>query len=116
MTKSLPPDVMHEMLEGVFPLTMKHVICEAHRQKHITITGLNEELQKFCISQNDKTNKPLLPSLQIAGKIYTSISRTTCSHILSSDDRGFGAVLTPKCHYLVHYPRLILMYGPFHSL
>lgn len=33
VTKSLPPDVMHDMLEGVFPLTMKHVICEAHRQR-----------------------------------------------------------------------------------
>lgn len=24
----------------------------------------------------------------------------------------FGNVLTPKCHYLIHYPRLILMNGP----
>lgn len=34
VTKSLPPDIMHDMLEGVFPLTLKHVICKAHIQKH----------------------------------------------------------------------------------
>lgn len=28
----------------------------------------------------------------------------------------FGAVLTPKCHYLVHYARLMSMYGPLRSL
>ncbi len=30
VTKSMPQDIMHDMLEGVLPLTMKHVICEAH--------------------------------------------------------------------------------------
>ncbi len=28
----------------------------------------------------------------------------------------FGNVLTPKCHYLIHYPRLIAMYGPLRFL
>lgn len=26
----------------------------------------------------------------------------------------FGDVIAPKCHYLVHYARLIEMYGPVH--
>lgn len=28
----------------------------------------------------------------------------------------FGNALTPKCHYLIHYPRLILMNGPLRPL
>lgn len=33
--KSLPPHIMHDMLEGVFPLTLKHVTCEAYKNKSI---------------------------------------------------------------------------------
>lgn len=54
--------MMLDMLEGVLPLTMKHAICEAHRQKHITIAELNEELKKFCLGQNDRANKSVLLS------------------------------------------------------
>lgn len=25
----------------------------------------------------------------------------------------FGNVITPKCHYIIHYARLIAMYGPY---
>lgn len=35
---------------------------------------------------------------------------------LSEMTEVFGSVLTPKCHYLVHYPRLMLMCGPLRSL
>lgn len=28
----------------------------------------------------------------------------------------FGNVITPKCHYLIHYPRLMSMFGPLRSL
>lgn len=168
VTKSLPPDVMHDMLEGVLPLTMKHVICQAHRQKHITIAELNEELQKFCIGQNDKANKPVLLSerlLKTSGIVGTATQKwclfrllpflmghrippgskywhvfLVCREIadivmapkvrkdelayleilvhafLSEMTEVFGNVLTPKCHYLVHYPRLMCMYGPLRSL
>ncbi|KAJ8346571.1 hypothetical protein SKAU_G00279720 [Synaphobranchus kaupii] len=79
VTKCLPPDIMHDMLEGVFPLTMKHVICEAHRQKHITITEINEELEKICIGQNDKANKPVLLSAQLHTKgIVGTASQKWC--------------------------------------
>ncbi len=35
---------------------------------------------------------------------------------LSEMTEIFGTVLTPKCHYLLHYSRLLLMYGLLHSL
>ncbi|MGL5674006.1 MAG: hypothetical protein ACRDC9_13165, partial [Plesiomonas shigelloides] len=167
VTKSLPPDIMHDMLEGVFPLTLKHVIHEAHKQKYITITEINEELQKFSFGQNDKANKLVLLSerlLQTSGIIGTAAQKwclfrllpfimgdrvppgtrywhvfLLCKEIadivmaaklrkdelanlavlvhalLSEMTEVFGSVLTPKCHYLIHYPRLMLMYGPLRS-
>lgn len=87
VTKSLPPDIMHDMLEGVFPLTLKHVICEAHKQKHITITEINEELQKFSFGQNDKASKPVLLSerlLQTSGIIGTAAQKWCLFRLLSS--------------------------------
>ena len=50
---------MHDLLEGVIPLVLKLVISRAHAEKHITIKEINEELQKICIGQNDKANKPV---------------------------------------------------------
>lgn len=38
------------------------------------------------------------------------------SEILSCTVEEFGDVLTPKCHYLIHYSRLLLCYGPLRSL
>lgn len=38
------------------------------------------------------------------------------SEFLLSMTEQFGSVVTPKCHYLIHYSRLMLSYGPLHSL
>lgn len=59
VTKCLPPDVMHVLLEGVLPLAMKLVICKAHNQKHITIHEINDELKNVNIWKNDRPNKPV---------------------------------------------------------
>lgn len=59
VTGALPPDIMHDLLEGVIPLVMKLVIGKAYTEKHITIQEINEELQKIHIGQNDKENKPV---------------------------------------------------------
>lgn len=49
VTISLPPDVMHDFLEGVAPLVLRLVVCKAHQEKHITIQELNDELRKMSI-------------------------------------------------------------------
>lgn len=41
VTKAFPPDIMHDLLEGVFPLVLKLVVCQAHKEKHITIQEIN---------------------------------------------------------------------------
>ncbi len=54
VTTSLPPDVMHDFLEGVVPLVLRLVLSKAHREKVITIQEFNEELRKLAFGQNDK--------------------------------------------------------------
>lgn len=34
VTTSLPPDGMHDFLEGVAPLVLRLVVCKAHQEKH----------------------------------------------------------------------------------
>lgn len=65
VTKTFPPDLMHDLLEGVIPLIIKLVLSWAHREKHITIQEVNNELEKLSIGQNDKRNKPVHLSEQI---------------------------------------------------
>ena len=51
------PDIMHDLLEGVIPLVLKIVVCQAHKEKHITIQEINEELQHLAIGQNAKKKR-----------------------------------------------------------
>lgn len=48
---SLPPDVMHDFLEGVVPLVLRLVLSKAHREKVITIQEFNEELRNLLLDR-----------------------------------------------------------------
>lgn len=121
VTKTFPPDIMHDLLEGVIPLTIKLVVCQAHKEKHVTIQEINEELQQLSIGQNDAKNRPvqlserLMQNSGIAGESLSILSLLVCEFLGKMKDT-FGNVITPKCHYMIHYPRLITMHGPLHSL
>ncbi|KAL2086106.1 hypothetical protein ACEWY4_017165 [Coilia grayii] len=167
VTQGFPPDVMHDILEGVMPLVVKLVLREAREEKHITLHEFNDKLKHMCFGKNDTQNRPVpitenhlrksivgsasqkwclfrvLPMLMAhqipPGSAYWNVyllSREIVEIILASQFRRndlvnlkmlieefltemsnvFGNVLTPKCHYLLHYPRLILMYGPLRYL
>ena len=164
--KCLPPDVMHDLLEGVIPLVMKLVICKAHTEKHITINEVNDELKHINLGKNDRQNKPvelsetILRNSGIAGSasqiwclfrplpflmahhiptgsqywyvfllcseivaMATEVRKDELAHLnllveefLVDTAEVFGDVLTPKCHFLIHYSRLLLMFGPLRPL
>ena len=167
VTTSLPPDAMHDLLEGVIPLVLKLVISKAHTEKHITVTELNEELRKLSIGQNDKRNKPVkiserVKTVGVSGSasqkwclfrllpfamahrvpfnceywnvflLLREISDIVMAHKAKKEELPllnvlvytflnklkdvFGGVMTPKCHYLIHYARLIEQYGPLRLL
>lgn len=65
VTTSLPPNIMHDLLEEVIPLVVELVISKAHTERHITIREVKEEMQTLCIGQNEKKNKPV----QLSGRL-----------------------------------------------
>lgn len=167
-TTAFPPDIMHDILEGVVPVILKLVICQSHKEKLITIPEINSELQHLAIGQNDLKNKPvqllerllqnatmsgsaaqkwclfrLLPFImashvpkdcsywhvylmcrEIVDIVFASkLNRELLSYLklltvdfLNELKRLFGDVITPKFHYMIHYSRLIAMYGPLRAL
>lgn len=56
VTDAFPPDIMHDCLEGVIPVTVYHVLKNLHNLKLITITDLNLSLSEVKIPSSDKPN------------------------------------------------------------
>jgi len=55
----LPPDIMHDILEGSLQYEvkefLKHLILHSN---YLTLETLNVKIQRFPYQQSDKTNKP----------------------------------------------------------
>ncbi|XP_029829727.3 uncharacterized protein LOC115314770 [Ixodes scapularis] len=165
-TQHLPPDVMHDLHEGVIPLLLKEVISFFVKDGTFTLELLNTAIVTYKYSEDDKRNKPEPVStsmLQKKGTIKGSASQLYCLfrylpfYVGECIPRGqkvwelyllfrkvvdiimskrvtveyiaylerlitcfsvdfkdvFPAVRVPcKLHFLIHYPRYMLMYGP----
>ena len=165
VTSFFPPDIMHDILEGIIPVTLKHVINSFGRA--LPIADINAEIESFCFGKNDLKNKPvLLPlslaSVNIVGSASEKLSlfrmlpflvgycvavanphwllylqlRDIVDYILSPsfplDKLSYLQVLieeflgtfinlfpgkmTPKFHFLLHYPALVKKFGPLKYL
>lgn len=57
-TEHLPPDVMHDMLEGVIPFVMSNVISRLISEHFFTLGALNMRILKFDYAPSDVKNKP----------------------------------------------------------
>lgn len=71
-TTSLPPDCMHDMLEGVIPIVLKVCLRGLIVDKILTTRIFNERLQQFKFGKNDSMNIPTLlaasfPKCSISG-------------------------------------------------
>lgn len=64
VTQGLPPDVMHDLYEGVIPFVMKHVIQHIVSSQLLTLDQLNERLAEFPLRGGDKKSR--LPPLSRA--------------------------------------------------
>lgn len=53
-----PPDVMHDVLEGVIPNVLRRILHQLIQDKHFTLVQLNFEIGNLLYSVNDKTSKP----------------------------------------------------------
>ncbi|EEC18804.1 conserved hypothetical protein [Ixodes scapularis] len=61
VTQGLPPDVMHDLFEGVIPCVMKHVLRHIISGHLLTLDQLNERLASFPFQGGDKKSR--LPPL-----------------------------------------------------
>ncbi|CAN8015201.1 unnamed protein product [Ixodes persulcatus] len=57
-TQHLPPDVMHDLHEGVIPLLLKEVISFFVKDGTFTLELLNTAIVTYKYSEDDKRNKP----------------------------------------------------------
>lgn len=58
ITKTFPPDLMHDFLEGVVPFVITRVIQALHFLHIVSLSQINAELDAFNIGRNDRTNLP----------------------------------------------------------
>ncbi|XP_064475545.1 uncharacterized protein LOC135389426 [Ornithodoros turicata] len=57
-TQHLPPDVMHDIHEGVLPFAIKHILSNLISLNFFSIDDLNKEIIHFGYSTYDNRNKP----------------------------------------------------------
>ncbi len=53
-----PPDVLHDLFEGVVPVELAHCISLLISKKYLTLNHLNTLIQIFPYKWGDKTNRP----------------------------------------------------------
>ncbi|RVE72780.1 hypothetical protein OJAV_G00041440 [Oryzias javanicus] len=62
VTSGFPPDLAHDLLEGIVPIELAECFRVLIAKKYITFDGLNTLIQSFPYKWGDKTNRPhLLP-------------------------------------------------------
>ncbi|XP_064470269.1 uncharacterized protein LOC135385020 [Ornithodoros turicata] len=57
-TEHLPPDVMHDVHEGILPFLLKHVLSKLVSDKYFSLETLNASIEKFGYDPCDVKNKP----------------------------------------------------------
>ncbi|XP_064470088.1 uncharacterized protein LOC135384833 [Ornithodoros turicata] len=57
-TDHFPPDVMHDVLEGVVPFAMKHIIAHLITSGNFSLIQLNQRIEEYSYEQCDMRNKP----------------------------------------------------------
>lgn len=159
----LPPDPMHDLLEGVVPAFISALLQELSHKGLCRLRDLNNSIENFRYKGSDLKNKPqafksgfeivgsasqkwcllrLLPLLcplaqdEELFSMYVKL-RVIVDHLLAPKiptasvaylethiSEFLGAVqvvlpclhLTPKFHFLIHYPRALTMFGPLRNL
>lgn len=65
-----PPDVIHDLFEGIVPYEVALCLDDFIRKKYITLTEVNDLIKKFSYKWTDKTNSPHSVSLSFANRMH----------------------------------------------
>lgn len=57
-TLHLPPDIMHDLHEGVLPFAMRHIISSLIEQQLFSLSDLNKSISEWLYDPHDIRNKP----------------------------------------------------------
>ena len=74
----LPPDIMHDMLEGVVPLEMSLVLKSLIDKGYFTLDDLNHTLESWNYGPLDKADKPVLIANTFGESLKQNAGRTWC--------------------------------------
>ncbi len=58
VTEGLPPDCMHDILEGTLQFVIKELLRSLIAKKHISLEEVNQRIQLFAYDPCDGINKP----------------------------------------------------------
>jgi hypothetical protein len=56
-TTGFPPDILHDLFEGIVPVELALCIQEMIRLKYLTLEGLNRKIMLFQYENSDKVNR-----------------------------------------------------------
>jgi len=74
----LPPDVMHDLLEGIVPLEMALVLHELIAKKLVTLEHVNRVISSWPYGPLDKQNKPVPIPATFGERIRQNAGRMWC--------------------------------------
>ena len=165
VTRGLPPDCLHDLLEGCAKKEISVVLKKLVSDGVLTEKQICSQICIFNYGKCDVTNKPAVPkkldsiTSQSASQMYTLLRLLPLmiGHFIPEDNMAWEIFLllkdiieivtsptldkkicpflqslisdhhlllkntfpsvrmTPKHHYLIHYPEMILKYGPLRS-
>ena len=67
-TTGFPPDILHDLFEGIVPVELALCFQEMIRLKYFTLEGLNTKIMSFPYENSDKVNRPRPVSKTFARK------------------------------------------------
>ena len=76
VTEGLPPDIMHDILEGSLQYEVKELLKYLMKEKGLTVDTLNTRIELFPYVHPDKDNKPSPISLDTLKCSHHSLKQT----------------------------------------
>ena len=76
VTEGLPPDIMHDILEGVLQYEVKELLKYLIKEKCFTLDTLNTRIELFPYVQPEKNNKPIPISSETLKSSHHNLKQT----------------------------------------